>query len=103
MGQTETTEKSDLHEIEEVEVTGRRSQAVFSAVSRLVTTIQREEIEKSGIQSLAELLKYATNVDIRQRGAAGVQADVNIRGGSYDHALILINGVSMNDPQTGHF
>ncbi len=104
LGQTESTAtKNDLHEIEEVEVTGRRSQYVFSAASRLVTTIQREEIEKSGIQSIAELLKYATNVDIRQRGASGVQADVNIRGGSYDHALILINGVSMNDPQTGHF
>ena len=104
MGQSDTTVlKIDLHEIEEVEVTGRRSQAVFSEGSRLVTTIQREEIEQSGIQSIEELLRYASNVDIRQRGAAGVQADVNIRGGSYDHALILINGVSMNDPQTGHF
>ncbi len=104
MGQSDTSVfKTDLHEIEEVEVTGRRSQAVFSEVSRLVTIIQREEIEQSGIQSIEELLKFASNVDIRQRGAAGVQADVNIRGGSYDHALILINGVSMNDPQTGHF
>lgn len=104
MGQVDTSAvKIDLHEIEEVEVTGRRSQAVFSEVSRMVTTIQREEIEKSGIQNLAGLLRFASNVDIRQRGAAGVQADVNIRGGSYDHALILINGVSMNDPQTGHF
>lgn len=104
MGQADTNAFiNDLHEIKEVEVTGKRSQAVFSEVSRIVVTIQREEIEQSGIQSITELLDFASNVDIRQRGAAGVQADVNIRGGSYDHALILINGVSMNDPQTGHF
>lgn len=104
MGQVDTTTvKIGFHEIEEVEVTGRRSQSVFSEVSRMVTTIQREEIEKSGIQSIAGLLEFASNVDIRQRGGVGVQADLNIRGGSYDHALILINGVSMNDPQTGHF
>jgi iron complex outermembrane receptor protein len=41
-------------------------------------------------------------VDVRQRGARGVQADVGIRGGSYEQTLIMIDGVNMSDPQTGH-
>ena len=43
------------------------------------------------------------SVDIRQRGLNGVQADLTIRGGSFDHAMVLLNGMVLSDPQTGHF
>jgi vitamin B12 transporter len=98
-----TTSSVKSLEINEVEVIGRRSQAVFSEISRIVTVIQRDEIDQAGIQSIADLLEYASNLDIRQRGNAGVQADVNIRGGSFDHVMILVNGINLSDPQTGHF
>jgi iron complex outermembrane receptor protein len=42
-------------------------------------------------------------VDIRQRGVGGTQADISIRGGSFDQVLILLNGVNITDPQTGHY
>src|SRR5690606_20695061 len=32
----------------------------------------------------------------------GVQADISLRGGSFEQTLILINGIPFNDPQTGH-
>jgi iron complex outermembrane receptor protein len=41
-------------------------------------------------------------MDIRQRGPQGVQADLSIRGGSFDQSLVLINGIKLSDPQTGH-
>ena len=52
--------------------------------------------------SINDMLKYATNTDSRQRGSNGIQSDVSIRGGSYDETLILLNGIMMNDPQSGH-
>src|SRR6202044_3901880 len=41
--------------------------------------------------------------DIQQRGAAGVQADISIRGGSFDQTLVLVNGLRINDAETSHF
>jgi iron complex outermembrane receptor protein len=31
-----------------------------------------------------------------------MQADLHIRGGGFDQALVLLNGVRLSDPQTGH-
>jgi len=47
-------------------------------------------------------LQYAAGVDLAQRGIDGVQSDVSIRGGSFEETLIMIDGISVTDPQTGH-
>jgi iron complex outermembrane receptor protein len=64
--------------------------------------LERADIRQLPVQNLNELLAYIPGIDLRQRGPNGVQADVGIRGGSFDQTLILVNGVKMNDPQTGH-
>ncbi|NPA43992.1 MAG: TonB-dependent receptor plug domain-containing protein, partial [Chlorobi bacterium] len=51
---------------------------------------------------MQDLIEYASNVDVRQRGAEGIQADISIRGGNFEQTLILLNGFKMNDAQTGH-
>jgi vitamin B12 transporter len=89
-------------EIEEVEITSKRKPAYLTEFSRLVAVIQNEDIEKSGIQSFQDILEYASNIDIRQRGNLGVQSDASIRGGSFDHVMILVNGINLSDPQSGH-
>ena len=68
----------------------------------MVSVIPREEIEYAPVTSIQELLEYVAGVDVRQRGAEGVQADISIRGGTFDQTLILLNGVNITDPQTGH-
>ncbi|MBC35320.1 MAG: hypothetical protein CL663_04680 [Bacteroidetes bacterium] len=88
--------------INEVEVSAKRTTSVYAENARVITVITQEEIQQAPIQSLTDLLEYAVNVDIRQRGAHGVQTDISIRGGSFDQTLILINGIPFNDPQTGH-
>lgn len=90
-------------DLEEVEITGQRTPAVFSEIGRAITVITKKEIESSPAQSLEDLLEYAQSVDIRQRNTNGVQADVQMRGGSFDQVLILLNGINITDPQTGHF
>jgi iron complex outermembrane receptor protein len=103
MAQTDTAiSRSAIVELEEVEVISRRNQAVFSEVSRIITVISRDEIEKAGVQSIIDLLEYVSNIDIRQRGNIGIQADASIRGSSFDHVMILVNGINLSDPQTGH-
>ena len=98
----DTTEVKIEYDLDEIEVSAQRSPALYSQVARIVSVIERKEIEFSPAQSVQDLLEYVAGIDIRQRGAEGVQADVNIRGGTFDQTLILLNGINITDPQTGH-
>jgi vitamin B12 transporter len=84
----------------EVEVIA--SKEALDKIPRQVLIIDRKEIERSAAQSLTELLEYAVGLDMRQRGAFDAQTDISMRGGTFDQTLILIDGIRMNDPQTGH-
>ena len=98
----QTQAQTDTINLKETEIMSSRVSSLYGESARVLQIISREEISKAPVQSLQELLEYALNVDIRQRGDYGVQADVSIRGGSFEQCLILLNGVKMNDPQTGH-
>ena len=86
----------------EVIITAQRIPVMGSAVARSVSTLTSDEIEKMPITSLDDLLEYIPGLDIRQRGFNNTQADISIRGGSFDQALVLLNGINISDPQTGH-
>ncbi len=90
-------------ELAGVEIIGQRIPAVYSHLARKITVISREEIDSSPALTLQDLLEYVASVDIRQRNVHGVQADIQIRGGTFDEVMILLNGINITDPQTGHF
>jgi len=98
----DTSEVKMEYEIDEIEVSASRAPAVYSEIVRVLTVIEADEIEQAPVASLEELLEYVAGADIRQRGAQGVQADVSIRGGTFDQTIILLNGINITDPQTGH-
>jgi vitamin B12 transporter len=100
---TDTIRINKKIDLDEIEVIGQRSPALYSEISRIVTVITKEEIQRAPVQSIQELLEYITGVDVRQRGMFGIQADVNIRGSSFDQVMILLNGINISDPHTGHF
>lgn len=52
--------------------------------------------------TFADLLKLDSSVDLRQRAPNGVQGDVSIRGASFGQTLILLDGLRLNDAQSGH-
>ena len=89
-------------ELDEVSVTASRAPLAESQQARMVTVLSREDIAQAPVQSINDLLKYVASVDVRQRGPVGAQTDVSIRGGNYEQITILLNGVNINDPQTGH-
>lgn len=88
--------------MDEVPVNSGRVPQVYSEQARVITYIDAEEIQSMPVQSFDQILGYIAGVDVRSRGPLGVQGDVNIRGGSFDQSLIMLNGVNMNNPQTGH-
>lgn len=100
--QTERVDVNMEYDLDEIEVSAQRAPATYSQVARIVSVIEREQIESAPAGSIQDLLEYALGVDIRQRGTYGIQADVSVRGGSFDQTLILLNGINLSDPQTGH-
>lgn len=90
------------YELDPVVVTGSRIPYHLSESPCSVSVITREEIAILPADNISDILKYMSGVDVRQRGAHGVQADVRIRGGSHEQTLIMIDGVNISDPQTGH-
>jgi len=88
--------------LDSVLITSSRIELPFSENSRTITVISSEDIKQSASTSVAGLLQQFAGVDIRQRGTNGMQADLYIRGGGFDQTLLLIDGIKVEDSQTGH-
>lgn len=98
----ETASDSISIKLSEIEVNAVKNK-LYSEMGRVLTVISKDEIQRTAVKSLDQLLDYVSGIDIRQRGTEGTQADISIRGGSFDQVLVLLNGVNITDPQTGHF
>lgn len=92
----------DTNELKPFTISGNRMETPLMESGRNVQLITSEMIEAMPVQNLNELLQHISGVDFRQRGAWGAQADVSLRGGTFDQTLILVNGIKVSDPQTGH-
>lgn len=91
-----------IHEFEPVVVTASRIPTTFSEITRNVIILNQNDIESAHVNSIENLLEYALGVDVKQRGPQGVQSDVSIRGSTFEQTLVLIDGIKVCDPQTGH-
>ncbi len=65
-------------------------------------SITGRQLEQAHIGSLQEALDYVSGVDLRVRSSRGIQADLSMRGSTYEQVAVLIDGVRVGDPQTGH-
>lgn len=100
---TESDSISSKITLNEIQVSGKRAPGIYQETGRQIAVISREQIEKLPAQSIQGLLRTALGVDIRERGPLGMQADISMRGGSFDQVMILLNGINVTDPQTGHY
>ena len=98
----DTTLTGRVHELDEIEVTGTSAPLALEQAARMVTVLTRDDIQSAPVQSINDLLKYAVGVDVRQRGPIGAQTDIGIRGSTSEQITILLNGINICDPQTGH-
>ena len=89
-------------DLDEVVVSESKIDIPFSKKYRSVEVIDSKSIVESGVNNVVDLLQQVSGVDLRRRGVAGTQADLYIRGGGFDQTLLLIDGMKMDDIQTGH-
>lgn len=96
------SQKTKKDSIPEITVTSNRIELPFSKNSRTIEVINNERIKNSTASTVTDLLQNVSGIDIRRRGVNGMQADIYIRGGNFEQVLVLIDGVKMEDAQTGH-
>ncbi len=77
---------------------------VDSSVSpKKFSIISKEDIRDLMPATINDILAYEGNIDLQTRGPLGIQSDINIRGGSFEQVLVVVDGIPVRDPQTGHF
>lgn len=86
-----------------ITVISTRTTQKINETGRNISILDGSMFAQMPVNSLDELLRYVAGVEIQQRGASGSQADIVIRGGTFQQVLVLIDGIKINDPLTGHF
>ncbi|HRF81173.1 MAG TPA: TonB-dependent receptor [Flavobacteriales bacterium] len=92
----------DTLRLDTVSITATRIPGTLERVGRHVQVVDQRMLHGAVRPEVSELLRDHTAIDVRQRGPFDAQTDLSIRGGTYDQALVLIDGIPMSDPQTGH-
>jgi iron complex outermembrane receptor protein len=88
--------------LKEVILSSNRLEIPLRQNSKTVQILTADQIQQSGVTHVADLLQQVAGIDIKRRGAGATQADLNIRGGTFDQTLLLIDGIKLDDAQTGH-
>ena len=88
--------------LDSVSVTASKLPVPLHKNTRTVMLMDSLAIASAPAENINDLLKYALGVDVRQRGAMGMQTDISMRGGTYNQIAVLLNGIDISDPQTGH-
>ncbi len=87
----------------EVVVTGSHVPLWLGRVPQMVELVTQEDIAHgASTTSVNDVLKNVIGIDVRQRGAYGVQTDISLHGGNFDELTFLVNGVNFSSPHTGH-
>jgi len=65
-------------------------------------TFSSKDIQEKKINAISDIFKYSSGIDLRYRGPSGIQGDLSVRGSTYEQVAVLIDGIRINDMQTGH-
>ncbi|MBZ5603209.1 MAG: TonB-dependent receptor [Acidobacteriia bacterium] len=84
-------------------VTGVYEPIPLQEADRDVTAIQIDGIQRILSNTLFDFLRLDSSLDVQSRGVNGIQTDISIRGGNFGQTLVLLDGIRLNDAQTGHF
>ena len=90
----------DPRQIDTVHVVARTDPTVVSA-TRSFEILTRAELARHASRSLADVLGLMLGVDAQPRSPA--QADLGLRGSTFNQVVVLVDGVRVSDVQSGHY
>jgi iron complex outermembrane receptor protein len=86
-----------------ITVSATLSPQEISKTGRNIIVIDQQTIQKLPANSIDEIIRYLPGVEVQSRGPMGTQSNITIRGGTFQQVLIILDGIRLNDPLTGHF
>lgn len=89
--------------LDPVTVTSSLSFQKASQTGRNIIVVKGDDFKSLPVHSIDELLRYVPGVEVQARGPMGSQSDIVIRGGTFQQVLVILDGIRLNDPITGHF
>jgi iron complex outermembrane receptor protein len=89
--------------LDPVTVTSSLNPITASKTGRNILVIEGRQMQNLPVNSIDELLRYLPGLEIQARGPMGSQSDFVIRGGTFQQVLVILDGIRLNDPLTGHF
>jgi iron complex outermembrane receptor protein len=98
-----TTQEPESVELDPVSVSASLSALQTSRTGRNIIVFKGDQLAQLPVHSVDELLRYLPGVEIQARGPQGAQSDIVLRGGTFNQVLVIIDGLRLNDPNTGHF
>lgn len=95
--------QTDELKLDPVTVTSSFYETRASKTGRNITVITAKDIAQLPVRTPDELLRFLPGIDVQSRGALGAQSDISMRGGTFQQVLVILDGLRLNDPNTGHF
>ena len=89
--------------LDPVTITASLTPQKISKTGRNITVINGDAFKQMPVNSIDELLRYVPGIEVQSRGPMGTQSDIVIRGGTFQQVLVILDGIRLNDPLTGHF
>jgi len=103
LAQRATTPADSTRQLGEVTVYATRLGQLAGQTGRYVTVVPGAAFSRYPVASIDDLLRLLPAVEVQSRGSFGTQADITLRGSTFNQVLILLDGMRLNDPLTGHF
>jgi iron complex outermembrane receptor protein len=90
-------------ELDPVTISASLNPVRASQTGRNLIVVKGEKLASLPVHSIDELLRYIPGVEVQARGPFGAQSNIIMRGGTFQQVLVIVDGVRVNDPNTGHF
>ncbi len=87
--------------LERVVVTANRTPQPLSTVLADISVIAREDIERSGVTGVADLLARQPGIEFTRNGGPGTSTSIFIRGSETRHTAVYIDGVRVDSQSVG--
>jgi vitamin B12 transporter len=89
--------------LDPVTITSSLVEKRASETGRNIAVIRGEYFKNLPVNSIDDILRYTPGLEVQARGPMGAQSDIVLRGGTYQQVLVILDGLRLNDPNTGHF
>ncbi len=73
------------------------------AVDRTVRSLDTSSPETQPLfNAVTDYLRLDPSLTLEERSPNGISPDLSIRGTTFEQTLVLVDGLRLNDPETGH-